>query len=101
MCSYYNTSFLKKDRSYRNKSDIRLHDGDLEHCLMGEKNRCSYDFLLILYSVIPGTVLRFMYVFVIYYNQQSINLFLALCDSQLVCTENVRYLQEVFALYKY
>ena len=60
MCSYYNISFLKKDRSYRNKSDIRLHDGDLEHCLMEEKNRCSYDFLLILYSAIPGTVLRIL-----------------------------------------
>ena len=34
-----------------------------------------------------------MYVFVMYYNQQSINLFQALCGSQLVCTGNVQYLQ--------
>ena len=36
--------FLKKDCCYRNNSGsgIRLHDGDLEHCLIKEKNRCLY-----------------------------------------------------------
>ena len=37
MCSYYNSFFLNKDRSYRNNSDIRLHDGDLGQCFMEEK----------------------------------------------------------------
>ena len=35
-----------------------------------------------------------MYAFVMYYKQQSINLFLALCDSQPVCTGNVQYLHK-------
>ena len=34
LCSYYNSCFLKKHRSNRNSSGIRLHDGDLEHSLM-------------------------------------------------------------------
>ena len=37
MYSYYNSCFFKKDRSNRNSSGIRLHDGDLEHDLMKEK----------------------------------------------------------------
>ena len=36
---------IKKDCSYRNNCGIRLHDGDLEHSLMKEKNRSSYVFL--------------------------------------------------------
>ena len=32
------------DCSCRNNCGIRLHDGDLEHSLMKEKNRCSYKF---------------------------------------------------------
>ena len=40
--SYYNSCFFRKDFSYRNNYDIRLHDTDLEHSLMKEsKNRCS------------------------------------------------------------
>ena len=38
MYSYYNSCFLKKDCSYRNNCGIRLHDGDLEHSLIEEKN---------------------------------------------------------------
>ena len=37
---------IKKDYSYRNNFGIRFHGGDLEHSLMKEKNRSSYDFLL-------------------------------------------------------
>ena len=37
MCSYYNSCFFEKDRSYRNSIGILLHDGDLEHGLMKEK----------------------------------------------------------------
>ena len=36
---------IKEDCSYRNNCGIRLHDGDLEHSLMKEKNRSSYVFL--------------------------------------------------------
>ena len=36
---------IKKDCSYKNNCGIRLHDGDLEHRLMKEKNRSSYVFL--------------------------------------------------------
>ena len=36
---------IKKDCSYRNNCGIQLHDGDLEHDLMKEKNRCLYVFL--------------------------------------------------------
>ena len=36
-----------------------------------------------------------------YYNQQSINLFLASYDSQPICTVNVKHLQYIFAIYKY
>ena len=39
MCSYYNSCFFKKDQSYRNNSGIWLHDGDLEHGLIKEKNK--------------------------------------------------------------
>ena len=31
-----------------------------------------------------------------YYNQESIDLFLAWYDSQSVCTANVQYLQQIF-----
>ena len=37
MYSYYNSYFFKKDCCYRNNCGIRLHDGDLEHCLIKEK----------------------------------------------------------------
>ena len=57
MCSYYNSSFFKKDRSYRNNSDIRLHDGDLEQCLMEEKKYVYMIFFSFLYSGIPDTAL--------------------------------------------
>ena len=57
MCSYYNSSFFKKDRSYRNNTDIRLHDGDLEQCLMEEKKNVYMIFFSFLYSGIPDTAL--------------------------------------------
>ena len=50
MCSYYN-SFLKKDRSYRNNSDIRLHD--LEHSFMEEK---KIDVHLIFFSFLCSDI---------------------------------------------
>ena len=36
---------IKNDCSYRNRCVIWLHDGDLEHSLMKEKNGSSYVFL--------------------------------------------------------
>ena len=58
MWSYYNSSFLKKDGSYRNNSDIRFHDGDLEHCLMEEKKiDVHMIFFSFLNSGVPDTVL--------------------------------------------
>ena len=58
MCSYYNSYLLKKDRSYRSNSDIRLHDGDLEPCLMEEKNiDVHMIFFSFLYSGISDTAL--------------------------------------------
>ena len=42
MYSYYNSCFFEKDCIYKNNCVIRLHDADLEHSLMKEKNRCSY-----------------------------------------------------------
>ena len=55
---YYNSSFLRKDRSYRNNSDIRLHNGDLEQCLMEEKKiDVHMIFFSFLYSGIPDTAL--------------------------------------------
>ena len=38
---------IKRDFIYKYNCGIRLHDGDLEHSLMNEKNRSSYVFLLI------------------------------------------------------
>ena len=43
----------------------------------------------------------FQYVFVMPYNQQSINLFRAWYGSQPVSTINVQYLQQIFAIYNY
>ena len=71
--------FLKKTAAIETTS-IRLHDADLENSLMKEK--CSY----VLLPVFMFWYSRFNFrnlknanpcVFVIYYNQQSINLFLA------------------------
>ena len=42
MYSYCNSCFLKKDCSYKFNCGIRLQDGDVEHSLMKEKNRCPY-----------------------------------------------------------
>ena len=42
MCSYCNSCFFKKDCCYRNNCGIWLHDGDWEHCLIKEKNRCLH-----------------------------------------------------------
>ena len=41
---------IKKDCSYRNNCDIRLHAGHLEHSLIKEKKRSSYVFLPIFMS---------------------------------------------------
>ena len=60
MYSYYNSSFFKKDCSYRNNCSIQLHDGDLEHSLMEEKNRCSYVLIPILCSGILDLALEIL-----------------------------------------
>ena len=52
---------IKKDCSYRNNCVIRLHDGELDHNLMKEKNRSSFVFyFLFLYSAIPDLDLRIL-----------------------------------------
>ena len=47
MCSYYNSSFLKKDRNYRNNTDIRLHD-DSRHSFRNLKdaNSCMFSWFI-------------------------------------------------------
>ena len=61
MYSCYNSCFLKKDSSYRNNCDIRLHDGDLEHSLMKEKKKDIHMFFFpFLYSGIPDLALRIL-----------------------------------------
>ena len=57
MYSCYNSYFFKKHCCYRNNYGIRLHDGDLEHCLIKEKNRCLYVLLPLKCSDIPGLAL--------------------------------------------
>ena len=62
-------------------------------------------FFLFLCSAIPDLDLgilkmQFMYVFRMYYNQDTINLFLPRYDSKPVCTVNVQYLQYIFAICK-
>ena len=58
MYSYYNSYFLKKDSSYRNKCGIRFHDGDLKHCLIKEKKVDVYMFFFpFICSGIPGLAL--------------------------------------------
>ena len=58
MDSYYNSCFFKKDCPYRNNCSIRLHDSDLEHFLIKEKNIdvCMF-FLPFICSDIPGLAL--------------------------------------------
>ena len=86
--------FLKKDCCYRNNSGsgIQLHDGDLEHCLIKEKNRCLYVLPPIYMFWYSRFSLGILNIFVMHYNQQTANLFLAY-DSQPVSTINVQYLQ--------
>ena len=52
----YNSCFFKKDCCYRNNCCIRLHDGDLEHCLTNNNKKIDvYMFLLpFICSGIPG-----------------------------------------------
>ena len=58
MYSYHNSCFLKKDCCYRNNCGIRLHDGDLEHCLIKEKKIDVYMFFFpFICSGIPGLAL--------------------------------------------
>ena len=85
--------------SYRNNCGIWLHDGDLEHSLMKEKKIDLHIFFFpFLCPAIPDIELGvlkiyLLHVFVMYYNQQSVNLFLAWYDSQPICTVNLQYLQ--------
>ena len=70
MWNYYNSSFLKQDGSYRNNSDIRLDDGDLEHCHTQEK---KIDVHMILFSFlnsgIPDTALGILKMLIhVYFN---------------------------------
>ena len=61
MHSYYNSCFLKEECCYRNNCSIRLHDGDLEHCLVY--------FLLPIYSDIhsgiPGLDLEILKILIL------------------------------------
>ena len=55
------SAFLKQDCSYKNKCGIRLHDANLEHSLMNEKNRCPFDwhsyFYVLASQIFAGWVL--------------------------------------------
>ena len=57
MYIYLIAAFLKKDCSYRNNCDIRLHDADLEHSLTKKKIDVHMFFFSFLCSGIPDFAL--------------------------------------------
>ena len=54
MYSYYNSCFFKKECCCRDNCGIRLHDGDLEHCLVKDVYMFFFAFIC---SGIPGLAL--------------------------------------------